>query len=254
VPQPGGGEISVADRVTLTDIYRGPIPLCIAALMPRGTYGTGTRAGWVLASCKMVPEIKGIGTVTFNWELGGVGADSAWLPVDDFAMDIMELNPKVERNMYFVGATHPLRGGADPDDKISTDTITLCYKAVHGSSDTEREQAKSKIAGLTTAQCDWGQALLDMLSNGCDTFYQVGVKYSHVQFCFTLPAMLIGGQLEASPTGPMAVELAGIGMQWLRMADKADPIGVNGSFFKFTKSWLGAAGGHWDSRLYYVAA
>jgi hypothetical protein len=249
VEQPGSGKMAFADRVTWQRIFRGPIELCRASVLRRGTFGTGDSLGWVIGSCTLETEPRGIGLITYNWELGGPAANPAFAPLDEFDCEIMELNPKVERNRNFFGASHPIWGGDDETDKISLVTIAYCYQAVHGASAEGRQIAIQKIQCLTDAnQKDWGLVLIDLLQKGVETYYLAGLKYSHIWYSFTLPSLSLGGVL-TGPTGPLAA-LLNPSMNWLRLADKPQSVGPNGSCFKITSSWIGGLAGHWDAVLY----
>jgi len=134
VRQYTGSNLKLADRVADVDLYRGPIALCRAQSVRRGTYGSGARLGWVCTSSEVEWEQKGIGKLRINWEVGGPYADARFLPLDDWRMEAVELYPKVERNKHMFGSSYPGVNG----DKISSDTIALCYQAIHGAAASAR--------------------------------------------------------------------------------------------------------------------
>lgn len=255
VPQWSGADLQLADRITDVDVYRGPIWVCRANVLLRGTWGTGGRLGWVVTSSKVQRERKGIGVLTISWEVGGPYANTAYLPLDDFRCEIVELYPKVERNKHMYGTTYPGVAG----DRIAPVAIALCYQAAHGVPPKNLE-ARTQIQNLASrssaaptgttwaAQADWAAVLLDWLDHGHETYYQAGIKYSYIWHSFTLPSLSLGGVIVSSPFGgPLAGETA---FSWLRLSDQPEPAGVNGSVYKITSTWLGGPGGHWDAVLY----
>ncbi len=245
IAQPESGAASLADRVMLTDIYRGPIDICNASVLRRGTFGTGLRLGWVVTSSKVDPEKKGIGKLTITWELGGAFANPAFLPLDEFDVQPVELNPKVERHPYFYGSGYP----GDPNDKISPSTISLCYSAINAPTTEARNTAIQNINNLSdSAQKTWGKTLLDLLLQGNETYYLIGLRYHWTWYSFTTPALNRGGSL-SSPLGPMSGRLPG-DLNWVRLADTIQSAGVNGSVFKITSSWVGTPAGYWNPVLY----
>jgi len=175
--------------------------------------------------------------------------------LDDFRCEIVELQPKVERNKHMYGTSYPGTDG----DRIAPVTIALAYQAVHGVApkNTEARTMLLNLADRISApptgttwsdQADWGLVLLDWLDHGHETYYQAGIKYSYIWHSFVLPSLSLGGVVESSPFGgPLAGSTA---FSWLRMADCPEPAGGNGSVYKITSSWLGGPGGHWDPILY----
>jgi hypothetical protein len=255
VPQWSGADLQLADRVTDTDVYRGPIWICRGSVLSRGTWGSGARTGWVVTSSKVQAERKGIGLLTISWEIGGPFANPAFLPLDDFRCEIVELYPKVERNKHMYGMTYPV----NPGDRIDPLTIKRCYAAVNGD-EVKSKQARTLIMNMASRtdappagsnwadQADWATVLLDWLDHGNETYYMCGIKYSYIWHQFTLPALTLGGVIESSPFGgPLAGETA---FSWLRLSDQPESAGVNGSVYRITSTWLGGAKGHWDKVLY----
>jgi hypothetical protein len=258
VPQWSGADLQLADRVTDTDVYRGPIGMCRYQTLLRGTYGSGARLGWVVTSSKAASERKGIGTLTINWEVGGPYANPMYLPLDDFRSEPVELYPKVERNKRLFGPTYP----ANPGDRISAYTIALCYQAVHGVYPSNT-QARGQLANMGEFDPDsdflpegsnwidqwgFGGTLLSWLDHGNETYYQAGTKYSHIWHSFTWPELSNGGVVEPFPSG--GPRMGDASLSWLRLADTPEPAGVNGSVYKVTSTWLGGPNGHWDAVLY----
>ncbi len=250
-----GADLTLADRTMASDVYRGPLALCQACTLRRGTYGTGDRLGWVVTRSTVNSERKGIGLLTIAWEVGGPWANPAFLPLPDFRCEVVELYPKVERNKHMYGKSYPGNGG----DRIDTTVIALCYQAVHGvpPKDIQARTAIKNLAKRTSLpptgsswndQADWATVLLDWLDHGHETYYEAGIKYSWIWNSFTWPSLSVGGVIEVFPSaGPMMGSAA---FSWLRLADAPEPNGVNGSVYKVTSTWLGGPNGHWDPVLY----
>lgn len=255
VPQYTGENLNLADRITDCDVYRGPIALCRSGTLLQGTFGTGVRLGWVCRGSSVRWERAGIGTLTINWEVGGPFAPSYLLPLDDFREETVELYPKVERNKHMYGAGYP----GNPNDKVTNDTIALCYQAVHGATAAAKNQAVTEIGNLAArtsaapagsswaAQAAFAALLLGWLRNGTETYYLAGRKYTYIRHFFTFPLTSNGGVIQTPLYGPRAGDTS---LSWLRLADSVEPAGVNGSVYRLMSTWLGGPGGHWDPVLY----
>src|ERR1035437_6936740 len=184
VPLWSGADLQIADRITDTDVYRGPFWLCRWSALLRGTYGTGLRLGWVVTNSKVQSERKGIGLLTITWEPGGPWGNQRYLPLDDFRCESVELYPKVERNKNM---RDPATGSA-----IDPIVIALCYDAVHGDA-VKKTSARNAVYNLHARtstppahsswaeQEDYGIVLLDWLDHGNETYYEAGIKYSYIR-------------------------------------------------------------------------
>lgn len=233
VLQAESGDIELADRSTRTDIYSGPYSTCVAGLLSRGTFGTGTRDGWVVARSKASHSKGGIGRLEITWEAAGSNSGCS-LPSDDFDLQPVELYPRVERNSYFASLT--------------TATLALAYSTVQSATPEARSRAKATLDGLSNStQKTLGLALADKLQKGVETFYMAGVRYTAYSHSWTVPTLTIGGSIQA-PAGPLSGKFGT--MSGLRLADGLQPVGVNGSMFKLSRIWLLGPAGHWDSDLY----
>ena len=252
VPQYTGPSLKLADRITDVDIWRGPIALCRANTLLRGTYGSGSRLGWVCTSSEVEWEQKGIGKLKINWEVGGPFAPNHLLPLDDWREEAVELYPKVERNAQM---TDP----ENPANTISPDTIFKAYTAAHGSSLQSSAAALQQLQALyactsdppdgTTWEDQWqfGMLLYHWLMKGHETYYLAGIKYVYIHHYFSRPITTNGGFIQTPSYGPRAGDTT---LSWLRLADATEPVGVNGSVIRVTSTWLGGAAGHWDTTLY----
>lgn len=245
-PAKSFGAMAIADRVTVTDTYTGPVWLCEQMQLPRGTYGSGFRSGWVCTGCSTAPQGAGLCQLTINWELGGPGANPDWKPLETFSLEVIELNPKVERHDYF--------------KDVTDEELELIKQSVHGQSSEKRSAALDALNSLyldpsyPPEKVQVIEDLMSLLLKGVETYYLVGLKYTRTQYFFTVPALSLGGTL-SDPEGDFAPYLATYGgdieaFSWLRQADIISPVGVHGSTYKVDSTWLGAPGGHWSPILY----
>jgi len=238
VMQPNSPALTYGDRVKAVDVYKGPQPLCAASMIPRGTFGTGFRTGWVCTQSAVATERGGIGTLTIEWEAGGSAATQP-LPAGSFSLDPQELYPKIERAGVF----------AD----LKFDTINIVYRGLYGGQTPNNITTASLVTLIADPeQLSLAQLLLAKLQKGEETFYLASWRYSYEVFSYLEPAINNGGEITANPGGPVA-NLPG-GVSWLRLADKIEPAGVNGSMYKLTLNFLGGPAlggvGYWDPDIY----
>lgn len=241
VMSPDSPKLVYGDRVRATDIYMAPQSVCAANMLPRGTFGSGFRAGWVVNQCT-VDTMRGmIGRLTIEWEAGGSGASQP-LPVGSFSLKPQELYPKIERASCFNG--------------ITAATLNAVYCSISSATNASGSQiaTSSFLATNVTdpTQLALAENLQSKLMAGEETFYLAGWRYTYEVYSYTAPTISRGG-VPGTPGGPMAGDLPS-NVAWLRLADDLDPAGVNGSMYKLTVSWLGGpiwgGTGYWDSDVY----
>ncbi len=234
-----------SDRVRATDIYMGLQSLCAASMLPRGTFGSGMRAGWVVNQCTVETDRGNVGTLTIEWEAGGAAAIQP-LPIGDFSCQPQELYPKVERNGYFSALL--------PDNiKLATTAAYAITMVDLTTTAASLDQAVVRLNSIADpVQLALAQSLYQKLLRGEETFYLAGWRYSFELFSYNAPLASNGG-FTGTPGGPLAGSLPG-NVSWLRLADHIMPAGVNGSMFKNTITWLGGpvndGVGYWDPDLY----
>ena len=248
VMQPNSPTLTYGDRVQAVDVYKGPQNMCAASMIPRGAFGTGFRSGWVCTKSSVTVERGLIGTLTIEWEAGGTYATQP-LPTGSFSLDPQELYPKIERAKMFQG--------------IGFDTLNICYNAILGGN--SNGHPKITPANLSSRfpnpnndpaisqQLSLAQKLLAKLQLGEDTFYLASWRYTYEVYSYTEPTPNQGGfVVMGSPAGP-APQLPG-NVSWLRLADKIEPAGVNGSMYKTVLTFLGGpylnGMGWWDTDIY----
>jgi len=235
VLQPNSPKLTYGDRVKAVDIYKGPQSLCAASMLPRGTFGTGFRTGWVVTQSEVVTDRGYIGTLNIEWEAGGAYASQP-LPVGTFDLTPQELYPKIERNPFFAG--------------IKIETINWCRNAMDQAIQGNAQNVTSITlpTQITDAQqLAFAQKLIAKWAIGEDTYYLAGWKYSYETFSYTEPTPAIGGVSVANPGGPANLPA---GLAWIRLASVVKPVGVNGSMYVTTNNFLGGPNGYWDSDIY----
>ena len=232
--QKNSGTIVYSDRVTITDIYHGSNLACSAAAVRRGRYGGGTRSGFVCTGSAVEPQGGGVCRLTITWERGGPSAPTDDLPPDEFSLEVVELNPRVERHKNFVA--------------ITQENLDLVQVATRGATQALKTSASTKINAASDDNSVKAQKLLLLIQKGVETYYLAGYRYSWSTYCYDLPALVVGGVIQ-SPGGPLQSYLPSA-FTFLRLADSVAPSSVKGSAFKLTRSWLGGPDGHWDTTLY----
>jgi hypothetical protein len=273
VLQPDSPRLVYGDRVKAIDIYKGMQSLCAASMVPRGTFGSGLRSGWVCNQCTCDTSRGDIGTLTIEWEAGGSDADQP-LPTGDFTLQPQEIYPKIERNPFFGDVNGQANSGILADtirgvynglykgQTLGTNASTEITQAVLGVT-INSNGANVQVGGINFAQypntnagaqIQLGQLLLDKLANGEESYYIAGYRYSFVSYSYTEPILSTGGIIanasNGTPGGPIGPNGLPAGISWLRLADEVSPAGVNGSMYKLTENWIGGSRGYWDSDLY----
>ena len=250
VMQPNSPALTYGDRVKAVDIYKGPQNLCAANMIPRGAFGTGFRAGWVCTQSAVATDRGLIGTLTIEWEAGGAGAIQP-LPTGTFGLEPQELNPRVERAGCFSGMLPETLNiclnmiqGSNPTGAPALTLNSLPNNVIFGAGNPTPDQAK---------QLALAQKLVQKLAFGEETFYLAGWRYTFEIYSYTEPSLNQGGfALPGNPPGPLS--RFPTACSWLRLADKLEPAGVNGSMFKLTECYLGQplynGTGKWDSDIY----
>ncbi len=244
VATPDSGGCVVTDRIRATDVWMGTYAQCLANLIARGTFGSGSRSGWVVNQATVSRQRGGIGKLVIEWEAGGAYATNP-LPVGSPKLTPQELYPKIERNSYFLGTSGV--GGA-PTTPIAYATLQIAYNALYNATQTGSAGAATTGSALTGDQLLHYNKLLAKLLRGEETYYLAGWRYTYEIYSYTLPA-LFRGAIPQTPGGPLAGSLPG-GLSWLRLADDLDPAGVAGSMWKRTLSYLGGPNGQWDTDIY----
>jgi len=237
------GQVIASDRIRYTRAYKGMYSLCLLSQPARGTFGSGTMAGWVVNQSTVTSERGGIGKLAIEWEAGGTFA-TAPLPIGQPSLAPQELYPKIERNSYFQGTSGA--AGA-PTTPIDYNTIQLAYNALYQAEQTGRGNANQFGSTLTGDALKHFNKLKAKLMAGEETFYLAGWRYSYEIYSYSTPAIFRGAAVQ-TPDGPLGSSLPSA--SWLRLADNIEPAGVHGSMWKLTRTWLGGPSGHWDTDIY----
>jgi hypothetical protein len=290
VYQPNSPRLVYGDRVKAVDIYKGVQALCAESMLARGTFGTGFRAGWVVNQCTCDTSRGQVGTLTIDWEAGGSEADQP-LPVGDFSLEPQEIYPKIERNAFFGNMVEggEIVPGSGILPETVRGAYNAMYSFQQDPSKTPQYFLNQSINGSTAnvngvsvtfgginfashpntnanAQYAFGNALVGKLANGEESYYIAGYRYSYDLYSYTEPTLSEGGiianRLEGDVLqypnsaqydlgGPLNAAVPD-NQGWLRLADKVEPAGVNGSMYRLTITWLGGPNGLWDPDLYTV--
>ena len=244
VATPDSGGCVATDRIRATDIWMGTYAQCSANQLARGTFGSGSRTGWVVNQSTLSKQRGGIGKLVTEWEAGGAYATNP-LPVGDFTLEPQELYPKIERAGLFQYPT-----------PITFATLNVCKCAIDlatNASGTPLVSGSFLTTNITdSTQLAMAQNLVAKWLRGEETFYLAGWRYSYTWYSYTAPTLSKGGVI-ATPGGPLAGNLP-TGVTWLQLADTTAPAGVNGSMYKNTRSYIGGPTlggiGYWDTDVY----
>lgn len=259
-------EIELAEQATITHRYNCDYNTGQSLLQTytRGTilqdsYGNLTK----ILSCKL-QQISKTGAILCNFTVVSEGISFS-NPPDDFSVQNVELNPALEKHPRYAALTYKDRfivRNANIVDEI--DLATQYTNAIAAITDSnEKQQA---------------QELLFKRHKGEDSFYLSGYKVTWSQYFWLpqiinpggyiedpvggggLPAMFwsttgdVGGQSIFSYTTvanpnmfPNPVTSYPYGLSWLRQTDTQEWVRT---WYKLTRTWIGAPLGVWDKELY----
>jgi len=222
--QPGSPVIEYAEKATRTQTFKGPYALALSSALARGTVGTGTDEGWVVARCVVAKEPRNIGVLTIVWEAGGVAA-GAELPPLKFSCKPHRIPRPLKYNPRYAALT---AAQLDAIDKaLEADSV-------------KGNQYYQSFVGVALAL-----ELFNKRKRGQESYMLYGLEYSYTTATWTLPALTLGGFID-TPDGPMAGALPA-GASWLRLADDFQ---FTGSYYETVRSWIGSPSGDWDADIY----
>jgi hypothetical protein len=224
VEQPDSPEYTFGEKVSCVRKFRGLHSLALSSAPAHGALGSGTMAGFKVASSIVRRLPRQIGELTINYEAND-SSSGASLPPDEYGLHPFEVNPKTEQHPLFLTLTEAereaVRGWVDAPDP------------------TTRAANKALVVGALAQQ------LGGKLLQGIETYYLAGWTYTWSLYSWSIPTVVDGGYVE-TPGGPLDGYL-GTGVDWLRQADDLD---FDGTKHKLTRTWLGGPTGHWDADLY----
>ena len=226
----GSGTIHCAERVTYKQQFAGRKADAIAFalahprasqwwLLVNGAYGLFYVEE---SNCETEKGGKGIVTVTYTY-LGIV-------PPDEFALTPFEINPAIQKNLFFAGLT---------DDDV---------KAARQAFDSATSQGQTSITNAISTRDNAG-LILELVNKwlrGEETYYLAGFTFAHTLFFSAAPIGDKGGYIQ-QPYGPFSPYVAQSGIQWLRLADE---VTWSNGLWKLTRQWKGGPEGQWDTDLY----
>jgi hypothetical protein len=218
----------LGEKATATATYKGLYSVCLASALPRGTFGTGTFDGFRVASCTVQRSRGSGGSLVITWEANASTSGQS-LPQDEVDVQPFEINPKLEKNKYFVDLT---------DDQL--DRVRAAFNA---------QSVEARLSAMQSGDPAIAYHLLTKLRRGIENYYLAGFDYKWTFQSWTAPALNAGGYIE-SPGGP----LSGVMPDTYSFIRLADGIQFTGQYYKVTRTWKGAptAGGtsYWDPDLY----
>jgi hypothetical protein len=223
---PNSGRVELGEQQRYFQIFVGKYTDCLAAVVYKGTVGSGGVIDGLIAENCTVDKTRGeAAALTITW-LGFGGATN--LPADTFSLQPSEQNPNMETHPHFA--------------TVVSDPVQL---------------AKIRSAGLVASSAESQSSyddlsdpdevlLADLLRNGHTNFYDAAFRYQWTIHFFSLPTLSRGGFID-TPGGPLAATISGLSLDCLREADALD---YDNGIYKLTRSWLCGAGGKWPSPPY----
>ena len=211
-------------RSTITRTWVGIYSVCEAVTWYKGDAGSGAESGYQVAEVTITKERGNAGKVVVVWESGGSGSGQP-LPLDEIAVAPTNLQPRTAR--------HPLYSS------LSAADLQKVEDAVLKQTSTERDAAYAALGST-------GKQLVDKLRLGNESYYLASLRYSWATHSYSIPTTTRGGYVESISGTPLSGYFVS-GISWLR---EADDLQYSNGIWRRTRSWLGAADGHWDSDLY----
>ena len=210
---------------TCARVYMGLYSLALAGKLPAETIGTGDMTGWLVQSSRVQRQRGGIGKLTVVYGGGGTAgaASGEQLPPDRFGCTPFEVNPPLERNNRYSSLT---------DENFAA--VDACIRVFQ-----KDTRTPVPLTGL----------LLDLFNKkkrGTTNYYLAGFKYEWTVSNYNVSGTLSVGGFLQTPYGPLGSFIPG-SFSCLR---QADDLKWTGKLYEYTRSWLCAPDGHFDSDLY----
>lgn len=229
VEQSTSPQWNYAEEVTAVSNYKGPAAVCVAALVPKGTSGSGVFAGLLVKSSSVTPERGSLATlqiVMAGVPAGGEGGPAAFsqLPPEEYGIEPIDKEYAIE--------LHPRYASLTDDER------TKARAATNAGTKPERDTNFAALSGLALE-------LARKIERGTSHYSYPGLLYTWVLYSLTEPSATIGGAIVSSPSGPVTEPS---GFQWLRKCDRLD---WTGTYWRLTRQWHGTKG-FWDADLYPV--
>lgn len=214
----------VGERIIKVRTYHGLFSHCESVLpdFSRGTAGSGDEDGYVVGAATLNKIRGGSGQLAVQWE-ASASTSGYVLPPDEVSVSPDNINPRLE--------THPRFATLDQEDLANVES------ALRAQDETARSDAYAALDTL-------GQELVDRIRRGNESYYLAALRYSWVTHSWTLPTMTRGGFVQ-SPSGPLSGYFSGT-LSWLR---ESDDLQLSGGIWRYTRNWLGAADGRFDTDL-----
>lgn len=247
IETPDSGLLELAERTTYTKIYEAKYSVCVASAVSKGTYGTGSLAGYRVGRCTVARTRGDMGRLTIVWDAGDGGGDSGFtLPADRYNVCPEDLSPRIERHPRYKSLGDQTVTYVEEGKYITVPVWAVIQNAASAATGNLRD---AWIAVLNTCP-DPALALnlLTKIERGNEVYYLAAIRYTWTIYCWEVPETTRGGFIEA-PAGPLAGFFSP-DIDWLRLGDTLDD--GDGGIHALTRSWLGGPVGHWDAELYSV--
>lgn len=215
-------------RVTLK--YRvQPYSFSVANAFYRGDLITIGAANYIVSESRIARQKGQIALIEVDCDSEDV------LPPDEFSLDPVEQNPRIERSPLFYALT-------------SSD-IALVQQAFLALSAGQVQNAINAFPN--TSNPDLAQKLYDKLRQGKETYYLSQWRYSWRSYWTSAapPLPYLGGTIQI-PGGPLSGLIGAA--EWLREADGLTSAGQSplGTTVVLTRTWIGGPLTFWDTDLY----
>ena len=280
---PDSPTIENGDQNTITHRFHGDYNTIQTTFLtsPRGTIQTDSQGNISrILNTSMFPVSKTLDAAngqTGEWNLTVVAeCISFGHPPDEFSVEVVELNPALEKHPRYGALTYLERRQIHNANVVDSPDLAQVYKNTLANFPTNPVQALNEFGQ--------GYELLYKKQKGEDSFYLAGYKLTWSQYFWYPQVLNPGGYIEdpisqgGLPSGfwstnglpngtnifanttnfnqnlypqngtqPIGPQQATFPLTWLRQADQ---FVLNRTWFKLTRSWLGAPLSQWDQQLY----
>lgn len=231
------GEYSIgANGIIQTRIFRAKYSVCVANILFVGASGTGEQLGYQVQNCNVKPIGSEQGQLTIVWEASGASS-GATLPPDEVGVAPDNQSPRIERHPMF----KPLENKTIIIDTETVFVLSVVENALRTSDPKERAKLEKKLVSEPLAL-----KLLEKMRRGMESFYMASLRYIWATHSWTIPTISRGGFRQA-PQGPLANYFAA-DIDFLR---EADDLSFHQGIWRWTRSWTGAVGAHWDPDIFF---
>lgn len=247
------GQYELSETITYTQIRYGLYTDCVAALVYKGTVGSGALATYLVKSCTVTKSRGNVGKMVTVWEQATYGG-GAVLPADEFSLTPNDQNPATEKNPAFSNCFADTGrykvGGSTGTTKDHKTLLSWVRQAGLLADKDDSDIAWNALIGFVTTPAgtkfDEALVLADFLRKGVQNYYSAGFTYTYTQYFASLPSVSAGGSVGA-PGGTLGATIAALSLSCLR---QGDDLQFSSGVYRRTQVWLCAKRLTWDSILY----